>query len=95
MKIRALAASLVLSAIAFAAPIAASAQDAVHWGIISNIVGNYVTLQDGTIVAMHRGTIIEPVGKPLYEGMRVRVKGHMNGNGVLEAHVIDKVGARH
>ena len=85
----------MLAAIACAAPIGAAAKETVHWGIISNIVGNYVTLQDGMMVAMHHGTIIEPVGKPLYPGMRVRIKGHMNDSGVLDAYVIDKVGARH
>ena len=95
MKIHTLAASLLVAALAFTAPIVASANDMVHWGIISNIVGNYVTLQDGTMVQMRHGTIIDPVGKPLYPGMRVRVKGEFDNSGVLVAHVIDKVGALH
>ena len=95
MKIRVLAASLVITALACTAPIGAFARDMVHWGINSNIVGNYVTLDDGTMVQMREGTIIDPVGKPLYPGMRVRVKGYTNNNGILVAHIIDKVGAQH
>jgi len=90
-----LLAALSIAAFAFATPLAASANDMVHWGIISSIVGNYVTLDDGTMVLMHRGTIINPVGAPLYPGMRVRVKGSPNGDGIFDAHIIDKVGGKH
>ena len=95
MKTRTLIATLLTSAFVLAASLATSAQDMVHWGIISNIVGNYVTLDDGTMVEMREGTIIDPVGKPLYPGMRVRVKGETNDSGVFVAHIIDKVGATH
>jgi hypothetical protein len=89
---------MLLAAITVATPLNASAQysrDTVHWGLISSIIGNDINLEDGTTVVMREGTIIDPVGKPLYPGMVVRVKGQPFGRRYIDAHIIDKVGAQH
>lgn len=96
MKIRALVITLFVAVLGLA-PIGASAArvDATHWGIISSITGNVIKFDNGMTVRMREGTIIEPTGAPLYPGMHVRVKGVRDAHGVIIAHIIDKVGARH
>ncbi len=96
--------ALVCAALAFAAPVAASAEPAVpsapataaHAQLvaqITNFSGKYgITVRDAkgalVTVQMHRGTVIEPVGLRLDVGMRVALTGSVR-DGVFQADRID------
>jgi len=46
-------------------------------------------------IHLHQGTIINPTGARLRNGMDVRIDGYRDGNGTFEAKEIDVVGWRH
>ena len=50
--------------------------------------------RDNLHVALHDGTVLNPTGVTLTQGMRVRVWGHWNGDGTFDANQIDVVNAQ-
>jgi len=46
-------------------------------------------------VHLHQGTVINPTGATLRNGMDVRIDGYRDRNGTLEANEIDVVGWEH
>jgi len=96
MKRQALLATLVGSAIALAAPLTASAQTNRYSsiGMIASVNGSSFTLDNGTTVFMHHGTVINPTGVTLYPGMRVHIMGVRDGRGHFDANQVDVTGAK-
>ncbi len=77
---------------ASAAPGYASRDEEIH-GRISEFLGKYhITVRDdqGYVddVSMHQGTVINPIGLTLSQGMRVTIYGHGDGD-TFEADEID------
>ena len=96
MKLRAFICGLALAAIV--APLAASAQVPYGWqtsynqssgGTIASVNGTSFTLQNGTTVFLHQGTVINPRGTTLQPGMRVRIFGSSDGYGRINATEVD------
>jgi hypothetical protein len=87
------------------APVAASAQWYAYPGagyfryagrhIVGRVVavnGSSFQIANGRVVFMHRGTVINPVGRPIRPGQRVSVSGTGAGNGNIDANVVNIIG---
>ena len=88
----------LMAAIALIAPFALLAHPAAaqyahpQVGTIDSRQGSSFSLNDGVVVFMHPGTVINPTGTDLQPGMTVTVVGHYNNDGSMNADVIN-VGA--
>jgi hypothetical protein len=58
-------------------------------GVISQVNGTNIILQDGRSVFLHQGTVINPRGTSLQAGQRVYVSGSPGGNGSINANEVD------
>ncbi len=80
-------------------PVAASAQDMGYYrshngfthrpGHIASVNGSSFTLDDGTVIFEHRGTVINPTGIRLHPGQRVYIDGFRDGRGRINADTIN------
>jgi hypothetical protein len=61
-------------------------------GVIASVNGSSFTLQNGTTVFMHQGTVINPTGTSLQPGMSVSILGTPNGGGRFNANEVDVSG---
>jgi hypothetical protein len=80
---------LAVFALALAAPLAASAQAHPAVGTIASRSGSSFTLNNGEVVFMHPGTVINPTGTDLQPGQTVTVYGHYSGDGTINADTIN------
>ena len=63
-------------------------------GTVSSFQPYNLFLANGTHVALHNGTVINPTGRQLRGGQQVRVSGFWRRDGSFEANEIDIVGHR-
>jgi len=99
MYLRDVALGLLLTAALCAAPAAAGAQvmdrggdrwDQSHVsGVIATIQGSSVQLDNGRVVFLHHGTVINPTGTRLQVGMLIAVLGSPSSNDAIDANEID------
>lgn len=61
-------------------------------GVIASVQGSSFTLQNGTTVFMHQGTVINPTGTRLQPGMNVNIMGTPNGGSRFNANEVDVTG---
>jgi hypothetical protein len=98
---RTLALGLIIAATTIA-PMAASAQDSPRMaaqtfrhaeaGRIRSVHGSSLTLEDGRVVFLHEGTVINPTGTTLRRGMEITIRGNRDGYKRFNASVIDRRG---
>ena len=99
MKAREVVLGLLMTAALCGAPAAIGAQpmdragdrwDQSHvTGVISTIQGSSVQLDNGRVVFLHHGTVINPTGTRLQVGMRIAVLGSPSSNDAIDANEID------
>jgi hypothetical protein len=54
-------------------------------GNIASFNGSSFTLDDGTTIFLHQGTVILPTGRPLHAGQHVFIDGFRDGRGRINA----------
>src|SRR5579862_9336390 len=90
MKLRHVLPALVIAGTAIV-PLAGSAQTE-RTGTVASVQGSSFTLNNGTTVFMHQGTVINPTGSSLEPGMRVVIRGDYDGRRRLNADEVDLSG---
>ena len=94
MKVRDVVLGLLMTAALCVGPVAVGAQsdrwDQTHVvGVISTMQGLSLQLDNGRVVFLHHGTVINPTGTKLRPGMRIAVLGSPSGVDAISANEID------